>query len=81
MQKQHDYCSEGRDMGEPLMCGAPWDGRSTAGGCVRDVCVREAHGCASQRGGQCDGVPSLQLSMCSDCHTIKSGSLVYKAYI
>ena len=27
-------------MGEALVYGAPWDGRSTVGGCVRDACVR-----------------------------------------
>ena len=36
-------------MGEALVCGAPWDRRSTVGGCVRDACMREAHGCASRR--------------------------------
>lgn len=36
--------------------------------------MRKAHGCASQRGRQCDGVLSLQLRMRSDCHTNDNGS-------
>ena len=60
-------------MCEALVCGAPWDGE--VGGCVRTACVREAQGCASQRRGQCDGVPSIHMSMCSDCHTNDSLAL------
>lgn len=63
-------------MGDPIVCGSPWNGRSTVGGCVRDACVREAHGCASQR-----GVPSLQMNMCFDCHTIEPGSCVQVWYL
>ena len=42
---------------------------------MRYACVREAIGCTSRRGGQCDGVPTLHMSMCSDCLTIEPGSL------
>ena len=54
------------------------DGRSTCG-CARNTCVREAQGCASRSGGQCDDVPSLQMSMCSDCHAINPDSLALRS--
>ena len=43
---------------------------------------REEYLCASsasRRGGQCDNVPSLQMSMCSDCHTNKPRSLALRS--
>ena len=30
-------------MSEALVFGAPWDGISTVGGCVRDACGHEEH--------------------------------------
>ena len=55
------------------------DGRSTVGGCARNAYVHEAQGCISRSGGQCDEVPSLQMSVCSDCHTMEPGSLVWQS--
>lgn len=37
-------------MGEALVWGTPWDGRSTAGECMRDTSV---HGCTSRYYGGC----------------------------
>ena len=37
--KEHDCYVGYSGMGEALVCGAPWDGRSMVGGCVRDACV------------------------------------------
>ena len=60
-------------MGEALVClcvGGTLDGRSTVGGCARNAYVHEVQVCTSRSGGQCDEVPSLQMSVCSDCHTM-----------
>ena len=35
--------------------------------------------CMKRKGGQCDEVPSLQMSVCSDCHTMEPGSLVWQS--
>ena len=59
--------------------GGTLDGRSTVGGCARNAYVHEAQGCTSRSGGQCDKVPSLQMSVCSDCHTMEPGSLVWQS--
>lgn len=54
-------------MGETLVCGAPWDGTSTASGCMNGASMRAGHGNTAWRGQPCDGVPSPCLSMRSDC--------------